>query len=91
MLPEHMEVYKTLTFGAGSIPKGLGKAHQLKAQTWGRLTVLVGSLVYVDEPTGSRQVLIAGEHVIIEPERKHHIEYDAKTEIQIEFLHEVAH
>ena len=91
MLPDQMEVYKTLTFGAGSIPKGLSKAHQLKAQTWGRLTVLTGQLVYVDEPTGARQALVAGQHVIIEPERRHHIEYDATTEIQIEFLHQVAH
>lgn len=73
-LPEDATIYKTRTFAAGEIPAGLLRAHSLRAGTWARLTLLVGSLTYVDEPTGARIDLSPGESLIAAPTRLHHIE-----------------
>jgi len=84
-LPNGATIYKRRTFAAGEIPAGLLAAHSLRAGTWGRLTLLTGSLTYVDEPTGARTDLSPGDTHLIEPTRLHHIEPGEDASIEIAF------
>ncbi len=78
------EPYRVLRFGPGEIPEGLRTDHTLKAGVRGKLTVLEGSVTYVDAK-GARTPLAAGEHHWIPPEERHHLEDTEGAAIEVAF------
>ena len=76
---------KTPVFTADTIPRGLLSRHSTKAGVWGRLEVLSGTLNFVLEGPGEpREVLRAGESVVIVPEVEHRVEPLGPVEFRIE-------
>jgi len=78
------EPYRVLRFDRGQIPEGLRTEHSLKAGVRGKLTVLEGSVVYVDAK-GEHTTLRAGEHLWIPPQEKHHLEDADDAAIEVAF------
>lgn len=89
-LPPALEVYRRIgPFDADSLPKGLLGEHRLKQGSWGRLTVLSGSVIFQwDEGARERRILSEGEALMIPPEAPHHLELGGPVELAIEFLRE---
>ena len=83
-LPPHLQCYKQ-TPEFDEIPPGLRQAHNTKAGVWGLLKVLAGSVDFVDEPSGERRRLQAGETQVIEPQRYHHLEPAGEVRFQVDF------
>jgi len=73
-----------LRFGRGEIPEGLRTEHDLKAGVRGTLTVLEGSVTYVDAD-GGRTHLSAGESHPIPSGTKHHLEDADDAVIEVAF------
>ena len=78
------EPYRVLRFGPGEIPEGLRTDHSLKAGVRGRLTVVTGSVTYVDAE-GRRTELQEGESHWIPPEERHHLEDTEGAAIEVAF------
>lgn len=78
-------VRTTPTFTAGTVPAGLLRAHQVAPGVWGRLRVDAGTVIYVQETTGERRSLAAGETQVIEPEALHHVELGPGARFAVEF------
>jgi tellurite methyltransferase len=87
-LPEGFVPYKkTAEFNNESIPAGLLRDHSLKSGTWGRLTLLEGSLRFTmtSEPPQAARVLTTAEPAHIPPEIVHSIEPLGRVRFFIEF------
>ena len=86
-LPENVAPYKrTPTFAADSIPKGLLKAHQTKAGTWGKIVVLEGQLLYrILEPSVSEVLLNSEAYGVVEPTILHEIAPVGDVSFYVEF------
>lgn len=78
------EPYRVLRFGPGEIPEGLRTDHSLKAGVRGKLTVISGSVTYVDSE-GARTPLIEGDVHWIPPEERHHLEDADDAAIEVAF------
>ncbi|HZF49538.1 MAG TPA: DUF3565 domain-containing protein [Polyangiaceae bacterium] len=77
---------RTPVFTAETIPQGLLSRHSTKAGVWGRLEVLSGTVAFVLEGAGeAREVLRAGESVVIVPEVEHRVELLGPVELRVEF------
>ena len=86
-LPTGLQLTRTTpTFDQESVPKGLLAAHRVAEGVWGRLIVHTGALTFCfeDEPDNQRRVS-AGEHVVIPPNRPHHLELDSHVTFAVEF------
>lgn len=86
-LPDGLEYVRTTpVFDNDTVPKGLLRAHQVAENVWGRLVVHTGTVVYVfeDRPEEPR-VVRAGEHQVIPPKERHHIELDGPATFAVEF------
>jgi len=79
-------VRTTDVFDNTTVPAGLLRAHQVARDVWGRLVVHAGSLrfVFEDEP-GNPITIDAGEHMVIPPQRPHHVELDGPVSFAVEF------
>ena len=86
-LPENVAPYKrTPTFDAQSIPKGLLKAHQTKAGTWGKIVILEGQLLYrILQPTVSEVLLSPDTYGVVEPTILHEIAPLGEVSFYVEF------
>jgi tellurite resistance-related uncharacterized protein len=86
-LPENVAPYKrTPTFLADSIPKGLLKAHQTKAGTWGKIVILEGKLRYrILQPTVSEVLLSPETFGVVEPTILHEIAPVGDVSFYVEF------
>jgi tellurite resistance-related uncharacterized protein len=87
-LPAGVAQYKqTPEFDEHTLPAGLRKAHTLKPDTWARIVVLEGRLLYVigREPN-TAFVLTPDFPGIVEPEVPHHVEPRGPVRLHIEFL-----
>ena len=86
-LPKNLAPYKrTPTFVAESIPKGLLKAHQTKAGTWGKIVILEGQLLYrILQPTVSEVVLSPDTYGVVEPTILHEIAPIGEVSFYVEF------
>ncbi len=75
-LPEDVVSYKrTPEFSNGTVPKGLLKAHQTKAGTWGSIVVLKGTLRYrILEPELEVIDLTPVKYGVVEPTILHEVE-----------------
>jgi tellurite methyltransferase len=86
-MPSGYVAYRTTpVFTAETIPRGLLSRHSTKAGAWARLEVLRGTLEFVLEGPGEpREVLTAGESVVIVPEVEHRVAPLGPVELRIEF------
>jgi tellurite resistance-related uncharacterized protein len=87
-LPDDVERYKaTPEFDETTIPAGLLASHRLKADTWGRIVVVEGRLLYtIEEPEEIAFVLTPMLAGSVAPEARHHIEPRGKVRFFVEFL-----
>jgi tellurite resistance-related uncharacterized protein len=86
-LPDGLELVRTTAeFDEGSVPQGLLRAHRVASDTWGRLVVNEGELVFTfdDDPDSGRRV-VAGDPVVIPPGRPHHVTIDGRVRFAVEF------
>lgn len=86
-LPSAVQAYKkTPIFNAASIPKGLLKAHQTKAGTWGKIVILEGALLYrILQPSPSEVTLTPEVFGVVEPEVLHEIQALTDVQFYVEF------
>jgi len=80
-LPEAAEPYRTIgPFDAATFPEGLRRTHDLKAGTWGILTLTAGALSFVwEDAQGGRESLVAPAEIVVPPQVPHHVEGDDFT------------
>ncbi len=81
---EPTQPYRVLRFARGEIPEGLRTEHDLKAGVRGVLTVLEGSVTYVDAH-GERTALAEGASHPIPSQEKHHLEDADDAAIEVAF------
>lgn len=75
------------TYDATTVPAGLLRTHDLKADTWGRIEVLEGRVAYVLEDEDDLTfVLRPGVDGVVAPGRPHHIEPAADARLRVVFL-----
>lgn len=74
-MPSSVAAYKrTPTFTNESIPAGLRRAHQTKADTWGKIVVLTGNLRYrILEPEHEEVILTPTAPGVVEPQVLHEV------------------
>jgi tellurite resistance-related uncharacterized protein len=86
-VPAGFELIQTTpTFDNVSVPTGLLGTHHVAPGAWGRLTVHSGELVFVFEDSANTPISVGtGGHVVIPPERPHHLELDGPTTFAVEF------
>jgi len=78
VLPGGAEPYRTIgPFDAASLPAGLRRTHDLKAGTWGLLSLEAGSLSFVwEDEAGGRVELRAPAEIVVPPQAPHQVEGD---------------
>jgi tellurite resistance-related uncharacterized protein len=64
----------TPVFTNDTLPEALRRAHSTKAGVWGLLKVLKGTILYVIEETGERQMVQAPGTVVILPQQLHSVD-----------------
>lgn len=86
-LPDGVRPYRdSPMFTPDNLPASLQTAHATKAGTWGLLTVHAGLLRYTqDDPPHAQVVLAAGQQVLIQPQARHHVEFELPGSFQITF------
>ena len=86
-LPPTASAYKkTVVFTEDSIPQGLLRAHQTKADTWGRIVVLSGELMYrILEPDVEEVHLSTANPGIVEPQVRHEVQPIGQVSFYVEF------
>jgi tellurite resistance-related uncharacterized protein len=92
LLPEGLEYVRTTdVFDQHDHPKGLLRAHRVAGGVWARLVVHTGELgfVFEDHAEDLRRIS-AGDHVVIPPQRLHHVVIDGPVTFSIEFHREAA-
>lgn len=94
-LPDGLELARTTPeFDEHSVPTGLRNAHEVADGVWGRLVVATGSVRFVFEDAPSvggvpgGRVVNAGEHQVIPPRRRHHVETIGPVGFHVEFHRE---
>lgn len=91
-LPPDLELARTSPdFDEGSVPDALLSAHEIGADTWGRLVVGSGSLTFIFEDAADDPIpLGGGDTVVIPPLRPHHVVIDGAVEFVVEFYRKPA-
>lgn len=86
-LPGTVTAYKrTPTFTETTVPKGLLKAHQTKAGTWGKIVVLEGHLAYrILEACVQEEHLSIDHFGVVEPEILHEVQPKGAVKFYVEF------
>ncbi|HEX8444331.1 MAG TPA: DUF1971 domain-containing protein [Allosphingosinicella sp.] len=91
-IPPEMSVYKrTPQFRSDTVPAALLRAHSTKADTWGRIRVVEGTLIYrvVDARRQRREwVLTPLDQGVVEPTILHEVELTGAVTFFVEFLRE---
>lgn len=90
-LPEGLRPYtRTATFTEATIPKGLLRAHAIKAGSWGLIHVLEGRLAYRTtdprRPAIERVLTPAAPPGVVEPTILHEVEPLGPVRFFVEFL-----
>lgn len=90
LAPNGLETYRTVgPFSAENLPKGLLKDHKLKAETWGRLTMIEGAIRFVwsdGRTDGLVEELAAGDVLMVPPQALHNLEKTGDFLLKIEFM-----
>ena len=89
-LPADVVPYKrTSEFTATSVPNGLLHAHSTKANVWGKIVVLSGTLVYrILEPVVEEILITPETFGVIEPAVEHEVLPQNEVRFYVEFYHE---
>ena len=92
VLPEGVVLYKqTADFDEHTMPSGLRSRHALKAETWGRIVVSEGRLLYVIERTPELSFVLNPELAgVVPPEVPHRVEPRGKVRFRIEMYRDPA-
>ena len=88
-LPSNAVVYKTTkTFTEATVPAGLLRDHRTKDETWGRIVVTEGRLLYTitEGPKRGSWMLNPQASGIIEPGVLHHVATRGGVMFRVEFL-----
>lgn len=87
-MPEGLLAYKrTPEFTETEVPAGLLKAHQTKAEVWGKIVLLEGELLYrILEPEEEEVLLSVMQCGIVEPQVLHTVEPRGKVRFYVEFF-----
>ena len=90
VLPDGLEYVRTTdVFDQQDHPKGVRRAHRVAEGVWARLVVHTGELGFVfEDHAGNRRRISAGGHVVIPPQRLHHVVIDGPVTFAIEFHRE---
>ena len=75
----------TPAFTAATVPAGLVRAHRIAPGVWGRLVVEAGTVTFVMEADGASRRVGPGEHQVIPPDARHHVEPSADAVFAVEF------
>ncbi|MCB5191178.1 DUF1971 domain-containing protein [Methylobacillus arboreus] len=88
-LPRGLEAYKrTPEFTPDNLPAALQSQHSTKPGVWGLLHVLEGQVIYhLASPHEASAIADAGEHIVIEPEIVHWVEFGIPGRFYVEFYH----
>ena len=82
-----MEARRTPVFDQESVPAGLLRAHTTRADTWGRIDILEGRLLYrILEPEREELWLDASRPGVIEPGVRHEVALPETVRFQVVFL-----
>ena len=74
-------------FSDGRVPDNLLRSHRTKADTWARIIVLEGRLLYrVLEPVIETVELSPDRPGIVEPEVAHHLELTGRVRFRLDFF-----
>lgn len=86
-LPDHVSAYKkTPEFTEVTVPAGLLKDHQTKADVWAKIVVLEGQLDYIIlEPSREPHRLNKQTVGIVEPTRLHYVKPYGSVRFYVEF------
>ncbi len=86
-LPETVVAYKrTPEFDENSVPNGLLKSHQTKANVWGKIVVLDGRLQYTILEPELEVVLLDANHAgVVEPTVLHEVKPIGSVRFYVEF------
>ncbi len=77
-------------FTKENLPDALCSEHALKANRWGVLQILEGTVTYVNLAAGTERVVSAPDLVTIEPERPHKLRlHDGALRCRIDFFEQV--
>ncbi|MEH6527586.1 MAG: DUF1971 domain-containing protein [Sneathiella sp.] len=84
---QHLTKYsETPVFTEKTVPNSLQAAHETKPGVWGKLCVLTGGLNFVLEaPVPVATSLQPGNHAIIEPTVRHHVQVTQPVTFKVEF------
>ena len=87
VLPSSLSAYKrTPLFTAETIPKGLRRAHQTKAGTWGKIVIESGRLRYrILEPEVVEVILCPETIGVVEPQILHEVAPLGEVSFYVEF------
>lgn len=87
-LPPSARVYKTTDwFDEGTIPAGMLRSHRLAPNTWGRIVVAEGRLLYTIERSPEMGFVLSPTlQGIAEPEQPHRVEARGPVRFRVEFL-----
>lgn len=80
-------MYRALgPFTVDTIPKGLWREHNLKADVWALLTVVEGRIRFCwDDAAGGAHLLETGAQIIVPPIVPHHLEKIGPVTITLSF------
>ncbi len=86
-LPEGVEAYaRSPTFSAQSIPKNLRKSHRTQQDTWAKIVVLEGRLLYrILEPEVREFELSPDCSGVVSPQVPHEVEAVGNVQFYVEF------
>lgn len=86
-LPERVSNYfRTPTFSESSIPANLQKSHRTKADTWAKIVILKGRLLYrILTPEVEEIELSPDKPGVVEPEIPHEVEAMGNVHFYLEF------
>lgn len=86
-MPDDAQPYRSIgPFDKESIPKGLWRAHNLKAGVWAILTVETGSIRFCwDDEAGGNVLLHEGAQLVVPPTVPHHLEDMGAVTISLTF------
>lgn len=88
-LPASVTHYKsTPVFTQDSIPAGLRRSHTTAEGTWGRITILEGSLLYrITDPTVAPEELLLTPATpgVVEPRIEHEVAVAGSVRFQVDF------
>jgi tellurite resistance-related uncharacterized protein len=75
----------TPVFDETTLPEALRREHRTKAETWGVINVLEGSLRFTRPEPAFETVLEAGEHIVIEPQQTHFVTPIGAMRMRVDF------